>query len=107
MKIGIVLGTNAPEIAWNALRFGVTAREGGHAVRMFLLNAGVEVERIQDPAFDVPDQLSRFVGRGGEVLACGTCLDTRNMDGSPICPVSTMKELLQLVVESDRVVTFG
>jgi len=107
MKIGIVLGTNAPEVAWNALRFGVTAKGEGHAVRMFLLNSGVEVERIRDPKFKVSEQLSRFVERGGQVLACGTCLDTRDMEASPVCPVSTMKDLLALVVESDRVVTFG
>src|SRR3990172_3977557 len=76
MKIGIVLGTNAPEVAWNALRFGVTARDEGHAVRMFLVNSGVEVERIRDPKFDVPKQLERFVKRGGQVLACGTSFDT-------------------------------
>jgi uncharacterized protein involved in oxidation of intracellular sulfur len=107
MKIGIVLGTNAPEVAWNALRFGVTAKGEGHAVRMFLLNSGVEVERIDDLKFNVPEQLSKFVERGGQLLACGTCLDTRDMDASPVCPVSTMKDLLALVVESDRVVTFG
>jgi uncharacterized protein involved in oxidation of intracellular sulfur len=107
MKIGIVLGTNAPEVAWNALRFGVTAKADGHDVRMFLLNSGVEIERIQDPKFDVPGQLSKFVNRGGQVLACGTCLDTRDMEASPVCPVSNMKELLDLVVASDRVVTFG
>ena len=107
MKIGIVLGTNAPEVAWNALRFGVTAKDEGHAVRVFLVNSGVEVERIRDPKFDVLKQLERFVKRGGQVLACGTCLDTRDMDGSAVCPVSTMKELLEIVVESDRVVTFG
>ena len=74
---------------------------------MFLLNSGVEVEHIRDPKFDVPEQLERFVQRGGQLLACGTCLDTRDMDASPICPVSTMKELLEIVVESDRVPTFA
>lgn len=107
MKIGIVLGTNAPEVAWNALRFGVTAKGGGHEVRMFLVNSGVEVEHIRDPKFDVPGQLATFVKRGGQVLACGTCLDNRDMEASPICPVSNMKELLDLVVASDRVLTFG
>jgi hypothetical protein len=29
------------------------------------------------------------------------------MEASPVCPVSNMKELLDLVVASDRVVTFG
>ena len=107
MKIGIVLSTKDPEAAWNALRFGVTGRRSGHTVRMFLMNAGVELEDIRDPKFDVPDQLRKYREGGGEILACGTCLDTRDKEGTETCPTSTMAELLAIVEQSDRVLTFG
>lgn len=52
MKIGIVLGTNDPEVVWNAFRFGVRALTANHAVKVFLLNSGVELEEIHDNKFN-------------------------------------------------------
>ena len=48
MKIGIVIGTNEPEVVGNAFRFGVTALKANHEVRIFLMNKGVEIEEIID-----------------------------------------------------------
>ncbi|MBI4393072.1 MAG: DsrE family protein [Euryarchaeota archaeon] len=107
MRIGIVLSTNEPEMAWNALRFGVTAVKSGHTVKLFLLARGVEVETIRDARFDVAGQLGAFVSAGGRVFACGTCLTQRNMEATEACPASSMKELLAIVAESDKVLTFG
>ena len=42
MKIGIILETNYPEKAWNAIRFANTALTKQHEVRLFLMGAGVE-----------------------------------------------------------------
>ena len=47
-----------------------------------------------------------LVGKGGSILACGTCLKIRESEGSEMCPLSTMKDLYEIVKESDRVVTF-
>lgn len=107
MKIGIVLSTNEPELAWNALRFGATSLDEGHEVRTFLLGRGVELEEIASPGFDVRGQLEKYLGKGGRVLACGTCLRMRKKGGTEACPMSTMADLLALVEESDRVLTFG
>ena len=41
MKIGIILETNDPEKAWNAIRFANTALTKQHEVRLFLMGAGV------------------------------------------------------------------
>ncbi|MDO8339416.1 MAG: hypothetical protein Q7T16_02050 [Candidatus Burarchaeum sp.] len=41
MKIGIVIGTNEPEVVWNAFRFGNVSLKAGHEVKVFLLNKGV------------------------------------------------------------------
>ncbi|PIU53369.1 MAG: DsrE family protein [Deltaproteobacteria bacterium CG07_land_8_20_14_0_80_60_11] len=47
-----------------------------------------------------------FLDNGGQLLACGTCLKIRQSEGSELCPLSTMKDLHELVKESDRIVTF-
>lgn len=107
MKIGIILSTNEPELAWNAMRFGLTALKKGHLVKTFLLARGVELEEIGFSTFDIKDQLEEYQKRGGEVLACGTCLKLRNKGGTEACPMSTMNDLLTLVEESDKVLTFG
>lgn len=106
-KLGIVLETNDPERAWNAFRLGITALEDGLDVSVFLLGAGVEVEEITDEEFDVRDRLLAFDEAGGELLACGTCLEIRKSEGSDVCPISTMSDLLEVVTTSDRVLTIG
>lgn len=107
MKIGIVLGANEPEVVWNAFRFGVTALNAKHEVRIFLMNKGVEAEDIRDEMFDVSEQIRLFIEHNGKILACGTCLKIREKKGSDVCPVSTMKDLLKIVEESEKLLTFG
>jgi len=107
MRLGIILNTNDPEEVWNCLRFGNTALIEKYHVKMFLLGKGVELEGIRSNKFDVKGQLNLFVENKGEILACGTCLKSREKEGSKVCPISTMKDLLKLVEESDRVLTFG
>lgn len=46
MKIGIIIETNEPETAWNAVRFDNAALNIGHQVKIFLISAGVEIEGI-------------------------------------------------------------
>ena len=47
-----------------------------------------------------------LVERGGKILACGTCLKVRGSEGTELCPLSTMKDLYELVRDSDKVVSF-
>ena len=105
--LGIVLETNDPERAWNAFRLGLTALDEGVDVSVFLLGEGVEAEEITDEQFDVRDRMEAFDAEGGELLACGTCLEMRQSDGSEICPISTMSDMLEVVTTSDRVLTIG
>lgn len=107
MKIGIVIGTNEPEVVWNTFRFGVTSLKANHGVKVFLINKGVEVEDIKDKNYDIEEQIDLFIGNKGQILACGTCLKSRSKEGTNVCPISTMKDLLKLVEESDKVLTFG
>lgn len=106
MRMGIVLASRDPETAWNAFRFGVKAVEGGHTVRCFLLGAAVECEAIRGGPYDVAEQMRAFAERGGAVLACGTCLRARQMEGTELCPLSTMQDLVDLTVWADRLLTF-
>jgi uncharacterized protein involved in oxidation of intracellular sulfur len=50
--------------------------------------------------------MQTFVETGGEILACGTCLKIRQMSGSKTCPVSSMKDLYEIIKQSDKVLTF-
>ncbi len=107
MKFGIVIGTNEPEVVWNAFRFGNTSLKANHEVKIFLINKGVEIEDIKDEKYNVKEQTDLFFQNKGQTLACGTCLKSREKESSKVCPISTMKDLLKLVEESDKVLTFG
>ncbi len=106
MKLGIILNTNDPETAWNALRLGSEALGTGNEVNVFLLGSGVEVENIRDKAFDVAGALEKLLDGGGRLLACGTCLTIRHQEAG-VCPISTMSELFEMIAESDKVVSLG
>ena len=106
MKLGIIVNTNDPETAWNALRLGDEALSTGNETNMFLLGSGVEIQNIKDKTFDVAGALRKFLNSGGNLLACGTCLQLRHQEAG-ICPISTMSQLVEMISNSDRVVTLG
>lgn len=106
MKIGIIIETKEPEKAWNAFRFAVAARKKSHEVKVFLMGEAVECENITHPKYDVAGQLKKFVDEGGTILACGTCLKSRNLEGSEACPLSTMNDCLAMVEWADKTITF-
>jgi len=62
LKIGVIIGANAAETAWNAFRFAVKALDSGHPVRAFLLGPGVECAGIRQGAYDVPAQMHGLCG---------------------------------------------
>ncbi len=107
LKIGLVVNTSDPEIAWNAIRLGIVSLKEGHAVNMFLLASGVEVVEMNHHIFDIPTKIKDFIDNGGRMLACGTCLNIRRQKEIEICVVSTMKDLLSMIEESDRLLSFG
>ena len=106
MKIGIILETKEYEKAWNAFRFATTARKQNHEVKVFLMGEAVECEELTHEKFDVAGQLKTFLESGGEILACGTCLKSRKLEGSDACPISTMLDCLQMVEWADKTLTF-
>jgi uncharacterized protein involved in oxidation of intracellular sulfur len=106
MKLGVIIETNEPETAWNGVRFCNAALKKGHAVKLFLMSAGVEIERITGGKYDVVAQLEEFSVNGGKALACGTCIKSRNQAESEVCPISTINDCVELVEWADKVVTF-
>jgi len=106
MKFAMVISVTEPETVFNALRLGNYALKQGDEVGVFLLGKGVELDRIEDLQFNVREQAEALLAAGGSILACGTCLKLRNSEGSEICPLSTMKDLYEMVKEADKVLTF-
>jgi len=106
MKIGIVIYSNDSETVWNAFRFGIFALNEDDEVKVFLLAKGVESESLDTEKFKVTEQIQSFINNGGKILACGTCLRIRQSEGSETCPMSTMKDLYEIVRESDKIITF-
>lgn len=108
MKLGIILQSNNPEHVWNALRLGITTLSTSHSVKIFLMNEGVEIGDIPDTKqFDISKKLKEFNRLCGQVYSCGTCLELRHKAENKACPISTMKDLVKMIEESDKVLVFG
>lgn len=106
MKLAIILETKEHEKAWNAFRFGVAALKKEHQVKFFLMGEAVEVESIEHEQYDVPTQMKKLEEAGGELLACGTCLKSRQLEEQTACPISTMVDCVEMVEWADQTVTF-
>ena len=66
-------------------------------------------QKTPDGYYNLERMLRSIIGKGGEVKACGTCSDARGIRGLSLVEgveISTMSQLTQWVMDSDRVVTF-
>jgi uncharacterized protein involved in oxidation of intracellular sulfur len=104
--IGIVLSTNDPETVWNAFRLANYSLGKGDTVSVFLLGKGVEAPDLKNKEFDVQGMMKEYTDNGGKILACGTCLSSRNKEGTAMCPVSSLSDLYALIKSSSIVLTF-
>jgi uncharacterized protein involved in oxidation of intracellular sulfur len=105
MRLGIVVYSTDSEAVWNAFRLGVFALKQGDSAKTFLFAKGVECEKSDAAPFNVKKMMQSFVDGGGQILACGTCLKLRNSQGSELCPLSTMKDLYEMIRDCDKVVS--
>jgi uncharacterized protein involved in oxidation of intracellular sulfur len=105
MRLGIVISQTDPETVFNTLRLALYSLQQGDEVRIFLSGKGVEIDRIENPKFDVKTLAQQVLDARGQFLACGTCLKLRNSNGSEVCPLSTLKDHYEIVRDSDRLVT--
>lgn len=70
------------------------------------MGEAVECEGLVHEKYNVDEQLTLFASIGWELLACGTCLKSRNKEGSDTCPLSTMVDCLRVVEWADKTLTF-
>ena len=106
MKIGIIISSNDTETCWNALRyanFGIGQKD---EVKVFFMGKGVEYQKISTEKFNTIEQAEKLLQAGGKIYACGTCIKSREQEGSEMCPISTMQDMYEIVKESDKVMTF-
>ncbi len=106
MKIGIIISSNDAETCWNALRYANFAIGQQDEVKIFFMGKGVEYQKVSTEQFNTVEQADKFLKSGGKIYACGTCIKSREQEGSEMCPISTMKDMYEIVKESDKVVTF-
>ena len=106
MKIGVVICSNDVETAWNALRYANFCLGQKDEVKIFLMGKGVEYQKISTDKFNTIEQMEKCLAGGGKLYACGTCIKSREQESSDVCPLSTMKDMYDIVKESDKVVTF-
>lgn len=107
MKLAIILTTTQAETNWNAFRLAHFALEQGDTVKVFLMGEGVEYENGNSEKFNILELTEKFLAAPhAQILACGTCLTSRNKEGTPACPLNSLKDLYALVSESDKVLTF-
>jgi uncharacterized protein involved in oxidation of intracellular sulfur len=106
MKIGVIISSNDAETSWNALRYVNFCLGQKDEVKVFLTGKGVEYQKISTDKFNTIEQAEKLLQAGGKILACGTCIKFRNQEGNEMCPINTMKDMYEIIKESDKVVTF-
>jgi uncharacterized protein involved in oxidation of intracellular sulfur len=105
MKLGIIITQSGAETVFNALRLANYSLQQGDTVRIFLSGRGVDIDKINDPRFDVKSHAREVLEAGGQFQACGTCLKLRESQGSDICPLSTLKDHYEIIRDSDKLAT--
>jgi len=106
MKIGVIISSNDTETCWNTLRYANFAIGQKDEVKVFFMGKGVEYQNISTGRFNTVEQADKFLKAGGRVYACGTCIKSRNQEGTEMCPINTMKDMYDIVKECDKVLTF-
>jgi len=106
MKIGIIISSNDAETCWNALRYANFCLGQKDETKVFFMGKGVEYQKISVEKFNTIEQADKFLKSGGNVYVCGTCIKARAQEGSEMCPINTMKDMYEIIKESDKLVTF-
>ena len=117
MKVLLIIhdASYGTEKAYNALRLAM-ALQGDHSsieVRIFLMADAVTCalpnQATPQGYYNVERMLKGLIGKGGQVKTCGTCSEARGIEGLKLIDgveISTMNQLKDWVVESDKVLTF-
>ncbi|NCN39477.1 MAG: sulfur reduction protein DsrE [Candidatus Aenigmarchaeota archaeon CG_4_10_14_0_8_um_filter_37_24] len=106
MKLGIIISTNDAETCWNALRYANYGLKQKYIVQVFLIGKGVEYLKVSSDEFNTQEEAEKFQNGGGTIFACGTCVKARGDKDSKLCPISSLKDLDDVIMKSDKIVTF-
>ncbi|MDX9695993.1 MAG: DsrE family protein [Bacteroidales bacterium] len=66
-------------------------------------------QKTPDGYYNIERMLKIFVQKKGKIKICTSCVEARGIHNLPLiegAQLSTMKELAQLTIDSDRVITF-
>lgn len=117
MKVLIIIN-DAPygtEKAYNALRLATTILKENEGTEMciFLMadavGCAIPNQKTPDGYYNIERMLKIVLNKNGAIKLCTSCVEARGLkemkfiDGAVL---SSMKELAQLTMESDRVITF-
>lgn len=117
MRILIIIN-DAPygtEKAYNALRLATTILKEYEGAEMYIflmadaVGCAILSQKTPDGYYNIERMLKIVLNKNGKIKLCTSCVEARGLkemkfiDGAEL---STMKELSQLVMESDRVITF-
>lgn len=117
MKFLIIIN-DAPygtEKAYNALRMAMTLqKEHANAkIRIFLMadavTAALPNQTTPQGYYNIERMLKSVIGQGGIIKICGSCSKARGIKELELIEgveISTMNQLTQWAVESDKVITF-
>ena len=103
------------DVTWNGLRLAKTLHQKGHTLNLFLMNDAVDLARdlCKPPEGydqDLSQMLKELIKEGVSVKVCGSCMARcgiyRNQPYFAGAAASTMAELSDWVIDSDRVMTF-
>ena len=112
MKLGVIIYSSDPETIWNALDLANYAQQQGDKAKVFLVGKGVETptlsrtEGYARQPFKIEEQMRTFIGKGGQLLSSGKCLEFRDLGLPDMCVLSSIDNLYDMIKESDKVVTF-
>ena len=114
----LILINDAPygtEKAYNAFRLAMQLGKD-HAeveVRVFLMadaaSCAIANQNTPGGYYNIERMLKAVISKGGEVRICGSCAEARGLKSTPLIEgteISTMAELTNWVVDSDKVITF-
>jgi uncharacterized protein involved in oxidation of intracellular sulfur len=117
MKILFILN-DAPygsEKVYNALRLAMKLQQEYAAaeIRVFLMadavTAALTAQTTPQGYYNIERMLKAVINKQGQVKMCGTCAEARGIEKLTLVEgveVSTMSQLAQWVVESEKVLTF-
>ena len=118
MKKVLILINDAPygtEKAYNGLRLAMQIQKDYEQseLAIFLMadavTCAIPNQNTPNGYYNIERMLRSVISKNGKVKICTTCADARGIKEAKLiegAELSTMKELTQLTMESDRVVTF-